>query len=86
MSLLVICGILGLFVNILSANDKYFVCYRKFFLQPIQMQLSKKQNTFFQFMAPFLKFTSTSKHFDKKDDLHTSCISQITDGQIYVLR
>ena len=71
MSLLVICGILGLFVNILSANDKYFVCYRKFFLQPIQMQLSKKQKPFSQFIAPFLKFTSSFKKFEKKDNLHS---------------
>ena len=42
------------------------------FPQPIQMQLSKTQKTFAQFLCCIGAF------FDKKDDLHSSCISEIT--------
>ena len=37
MSLLVFCEILGLFVNKLTADDKYSLRYRENSLQPIQM-------------------------------------------------
>ena len=38
---------------------------------PIQMQLSKKQNTLFQFLVPFLESTSSFKYFEKKGDRHS---------------
>ena len=50
MSVLVICEILGLFVNTLTADDKYFLSNSENLHQSIQMQLSKKK-TFFQFFA-----------------------------------
>ena len=37
MSLLAIGEILGLLVNLLTADDKYFICNGENFLQPIQM-------------------------------------------------
>ena len=43
------------------------------------MQLSKKQKTFFLFFPAFLKSRSTFEHFQKKDDRHSSCISEITE-------
>ena len=43
MSLVVICESLGLFVNTLTADDKYFLCNRENLRQPVQMQLSQKQ-------------------------------------------
>ena len=46
-SLLVICKILRLFLNTFSADDKYSVLNTDTLTQPIQMQLSKKQNNFF---------------------------------------
>ena len=46
MSLLVICEILGHFVNTLTADDKYSLCNTELLLQPIQMQLSKKEKIF----------------------------------------
>ena len=58
MSLLVIGQILGLFVNTLTPDDKYSLRNSEFLLQPIEMQLSKKQKTFSQFFANFLKITS----------------------------
>ena len=41
------------------------------------MQLPKK--TFPQFFVAFLKLTFHFKFFEKKDDLHSVCILEITD-------
>ena len=57
MSLLMICVIIGLFVNTLTANDKYSPPYRGDLQQPFQMQLSKKRKTFSEIVAVFLKFS-----------------------------
>ena len=45
------------------------------------MQLSEKQKTFSQFFAAFLKCISNFKRFEKKDDPHSLCISEITDSE-----
>ena len=58
MSLLVISEILRLFVRTFTANNKSSLGNSEHFRQPIQMQLSKEQNIFFDFFAPFLKSTS----------------------------
>ena len=47
-------------------------------MQPIQILLSQKQNTFSQFFSAFLKSTLNFEHFRKKDDAPSRCISQIT--------
>ena len=52
MSLLVISEILGLFVNTLTANDKYFLLNRNL-QEPIRTQLSKKQKVFVNFLQDF---------------------------------
>ena len=78
-SLLVICEFLGLFVNTLTADDKYSLRNRQNLRQPIQMQLSKKQNFFSQFSAAFLKLRPNFKHFLKNGDLDSLCISETTD-------
>ena len=78
-SLLVICEFLGLFVNTLTADDKYSLRNRQNLRQPIQMQLSKKQNFFSQFSAAFLKLRPNFKHFLKNGDLDGLCISETTD-------
>ena len=54
-SLLVICKILGLFVNTLTADDKDSFLNRDNLTQPIQMQLSQKQKNFSQFFFAVLK-------------------------------
>ena len=51
MTLLVKTKILGLFVNILTANDKYSPLNKGKYWQPIQMQLYKKKKTFSEFFA-----------------------------------
>ena len=51
--LLVICKILGLFVNTLSTDDKYSLLKKDNLTQTIQMQLSEKQKTFSEFFVHF---------------------------------
>ena len=48
-------------------------------MQPIPMQLSQKQGTCSQFFCGFLKSSLTFEHFQKKDNSHSSDISEITD-------
>ena len=79
--LLLIWKILRLFPNTLSADGKYSLLNRDNFTQPIQMQLSRKQKTFSQFFCAFLKSTLNFEHFQKKDDSHSRCISEITDPE-----
>ena len=57
MCLLPISEILGLFVNTLTADDKYSVFHRMNLQQPIETQLSKKWKICAQFFAIFLKYT-----------------------------
>ena len=64
--MLVLCKILGLFVNTLSEDDKYCLLYRENLTQPIQILLSQKQKTFSQFCAPFSKSPLNFEHFQKK--------------------
>ena len=53
-SLLVICKIVGLFVNTLVA-DEYSLLNIDNLTQPIQMQLPQKQKTLSKFFSIFLK-------------------------------
>ena len=64
--MLVLCKILGLFVNTLSEDDKYCLLYNDNLLQPIQILLSQKQKTFSEFFSAFLKSTLNFEHFRKK--------------------
>ena len=79
--LLVICKIWRLFPNTLSADRKYSLFNRDNLTQPIQMQLSLKQKTFYQFFAAFLKSSLNFEHIFKKDDLNCWCISEIADPE-----
>ena len=45
------------------------------------MQLSGKEKTFSQLFVAFLKSRLNFKHFEKKDDPHRFCISEITDSE-----
>ena len=64
--MLVLCKILRLFVNTFTDDDKYSLLYRDNLTQPIQILLSQKQKTFFQFFSAFLKSTLNFSHFKKK--------------------
>ena len=59
-----------MFVNIFTADDKYSVLNRDNLREPIQTQLSKKQKTFSQFAATFLKYRLNFEQFLKKNDPH----------------
>ena len=65
-SLLVICKILTLFVNTLTADGKYSLINRDNLTHPIQMQLSQKQKCFTPIFYAFLKSILYFEHFNKK--------------------
>ena len=77
-SLLVICKILRLFVNILSAVGKYSLPNREYLTQTIQVELSQKQKTFPWFFSAFSKSKLNFEHFQKRDDPHSLFISDST--------
>ena len=60
-----------LFVNTLTADDKYSLLKRDNLAQPIRTQLSQKQKAFYLFFLAFLKCALNLKHFQKKDDPHS---------------
>ena len=69
-SSLVLGEVLGVFVNIFPADDKYPLQDCENLQLPIQMQLSEKRKSFSEFLVPFLEFTSNFKHFEGKDVRH----------------
>ena len=80
MSVLVICEVLGDFVNTMTSDDKYSVRNSKILPQPIQMQLPKKQITLSQFFALFLKSTMVFEYLKKKNhDRHSLYILEIPE-------
>ena len=46
-----------------------------------QMDLSQKKKYFSQFISPFFESALNFEHFQKKDDPHSLCISEITDHE-----
>ena len=80
--MLVLCKILRLFVNTLTTDDKYSLLNRDNLTEPIQILLYQKDRTFSQFFSSFLKSTFNFEHFQKKDDPHRRCISEIAVSKI----
>ena len=78
--MLVLCKILRLFVNTLTPDGKYPLLNRDKLTQPLQILLYHKQKTFSQSFSQFLKSTLNFEHFQKKDDTHSRCISEITNS------
>ena len=76
--MLVLCKFLRLFVNTLTDDEKFSVLYRENLTQPIEILLSQKRNAFSHFFSAFSKYILNFEHFQKKDDPHSRCISQIT--------
>ena len=63
-----------MFVKALTGRDKYSLRNRNILTQPIQMQLSQKQETlseFFFFFCASLKSTLNFKRFPKKEHPHS---------------
>ena len=67
-----------MFVNTLTADDKYSPLNRENLTQPIRTKLSQKQEAFPQFFLAFSKSTLNFEHFQKKDDPPSLFISEIT--------
>ena len=70
-SLLVIHKILRLFVNTLTVDEKRHLLTRDNLTKTIQIELSRKEETFFEFFFAFLKSILHFKHLRKKDDPHS---------------
>ena len=69
--------ILRLFVNTLTADDKYSCRNMQNFLQQLQTLLSPKRKTLSWFFIAFLKCAWNLQYFEKKDDFHSLIISEI---------
>ena len=78
-SALVWSEILRLFVNTLTADNKYSRCNVHNFAQQVQTPLSQKQETFCPFFIAFLKCAWNLEHFQKKDEYPSLIISEIMD-------
>ena len=76
--MLVLCKILGLFVNTLTDDGKYSLVYRDNLTQQIQILLSQKPKTFSKLSSEILKPTLNFEHFQTQVDPHSRCSSQIT--------
>ena len=47
------------------------------------MELCKTLKTFSECFSQFLKSSSNFERFERKDDIHSQCISEIIDCQRY---
>ena len=57
-----------MFVNTLTADDKYSLLNRDNLTQQNRTQLSQKQKPFSQFFLAFSKYTLNFEDFEKRDD------------------
>ena len=78
-SALVWSEILRLFLNTLTAHNKFSRCNVHNFAPQVQTPLSQKQKTFCEFFIPFLKCAWNLEHFEKKDEYPSPIISDIMD-------
>ena len=69
------------FLNTLNADDRYSLISKNKCIQPIQMHLFQKPKIFSEYFCAFFEFVLTFEHFQKKDDPHSLCISNITDHE-----
>ena len=69
------------FLNTLTANDTYSLNSKEKWMQTTQMHLYQKQNIFSRFFSVFSKYALNFQQFQKKDDPHSLCISEITDHE-----
>ena len=82
--MLVLCKILGLFVNTLSEDERYCLLYKDNLLQPIQILLSEKQKTFSEFFSQFLKSTLIFERFQKKMTLIADVFPKLPSTKIVI--
>ena len=80
-SALVWSDILRLFVNTLTADNKYSCCNVHNFAQQVQTPLSQTQKTLCGFVIAFLICAWNLEHFEKKDEYPSLIISEIMDRE-----
>ena len=80
-STLVWCEILRLFVNALTADDKYSGSNMQNLPQQFQTPASQKQKIFSRFFIAFLKCAWNLEHFQKKDKYSSLIIFEIIDAE-----
>ena len=73
--------ILRLFVNALTADDKYSGSNMRNLRQKFQTPVSQKQNTFSGHFNAFLEYAWNLEHFQKKDEDPSPIISEIIDAK-----
>ena len=73
--------ILRLFVNALTADDKYSGSNMQNFPQQFLAALSQKQKSFSGFFIAFLKWALNLEHFQKKDEYPSLIFSEIIDAE-----
>ena len=70
-----------MFVNTLTADDKYSLLNRDYSMQLIRTKLSQKLKLVSQFFLAFSKCTLNFEHFQNKDDPRSLFISEITHSE-----
>ena len=80
-SAIVLSEILTLFVNTLTADDKYSRRNMLNFTQKIEALLPQKQKTFSRLFLAFLKCALNLEHFGEKDEYSSLVISKVIDSK-----
>ena len=81
MSALVTSEIFRLFVNTLTADEKYSRRNMRIFWQQLQTLLSQKGKTFFGFFIAFLKCAWNLEHSEKKEEYPSLIITEIIESE-----
>ena len=81
MSALVTSDIFRLFVNTLTADDKYSRRYMQIFWQQLQRPLSQKGMVVFRFFIAFLKCAWNLEHSQKKEEYPSLIIAEIISSE-----
>ena len=70
-----------MFVNALTAGDRYSGSNMQNLRQQLPTPLSQKQKIFSAFFIAFLKCAWNLKHFQKKDEYPSLIISEVIDAE-----
>ena len=73
--------ILELFVNTLTTDDKYSSRNIQNLTEQLQTTMSQKQKTFYRIFITFLKSSTNSDNFVKKDESPSWSIYEIIDAE-----
>ena len=73
--------ILRLFVNTLTADDKYSPRYMKNLRQQFETLLSQEKKPFSRFFTTFLKCAWSLDHFQKREEYPSLSLSEIIDAE-----